>query len=108
ASARGIRPRCRDGKRMPAHAWRADPDAVWAEGCQDQRRRPYGGVQVKRLPNRVRLAGLPRSRLLEMLAEIRRDHTDTSAIFGVASKARRKFEDVLWAIYGQDVANKKA
>lgn len=62
---------------------------------------------MKRLPNRVRLAGLPRSRLLEMLADIRRNHTDTSAIFGVAPKARRKFEDVLWAIYSQDVANKK-
>lgn len=63
---------------------------------------------MKRLPNRVRLAGLPRARLLEMLAEIRRDHTDTSSRFGIAPKERRKFEDVLWAIYSQDVANKKA
>lgn len=62
---------------------------------------------MRRVPRAVRLSWRPRAELLEMLADIRRNHTDTSAIFGVAPKARRKFEDVLWAIYSQDVANKK-
>lgn len=56
---------------------------------------------MRRLANRVRLAELPRSRLLAMLDEVRAKHRDTSSQWGLDRDGRRKHEDLLWAIYYQ-------
>lgn len=62
---------------------------------------------MKRLPNRVRLAGLPRERLVAMLAEARSKHRDNSSQWGLDRDGRRKQEDLLWAIYYQQTGQQK-
>lgn len=61
----------------------------------------------KRLPDRVRLAELPRSRLVAMLAEVRSKHGDNSSQWGLDRDGRRKQEDLLWAIYYQQTGQQK-